>query len=570
MSFVEAMNTPDQTKTGVNGDTVYTEAGVGNRLLTLFTMLNRGLEADYIKKNVKSIIGCVDVSGGDMADLCVLCFQTRDIRGGKGERDLFYVFFEELYKHQPLVAGLLVPHIPTYGCWRDMWELAVNVPALAPTIYAHTKTVFEQDVEFMNKGECGKMSLLAKWLPREGSATWPGLAEQLCAAIYGPRTKTKVYRQQVSALNRALKTVEVHMCGGTWSSIVPSAVPGRNLKLHMKAFLNVDKNGEPRSTIEDRVSCRAHFLEFIEGLKSGKTQAKGAHVVYPHEVVEQMLKHRHSVYRMMEADERNEIDILQGIWDSIRTEAEKSAAAFKKMVPLCDFSGSMDGRPKLVSLALGILISEINHAAFRDHILTFDSVPTWHSFKERANLFSFKGRANLFDKLKSVHDMGQGLSTDFYKACRLIIDKMVAGRVPIGEEPTDLIVLTDMGWDEASRSRDQYNKSPAWKPQVQRIRDEFREAGQALYPGTAGWTVPRIIVWNLRAEFKDFQAKAADDGVLVVSGWSPSVLKALQTGTIEHMSPLAGLRAILDDVRYEPVRKTCASASADADTAPKE
>ena len=560
MSFIEAMNAPEQTKTGVNGDTVYTEAGVGNRLLTLFTMLNRGLEESYIRKNVKSIIAHgasgtrpgedVDVSGGDMVDLCVLCFQTRDIRGGKGERDLFYVFFDELYKQQPLVAGLLVPLIPTYGCWRDMWELATNVPALAETIYAHTKTVFESDVDLLNKGECAKMSLLAKWLPREKSATWPGLAEELCTAIYGPRTKTKVYRQQVSALNRALKTVEVNMCEGTWSSIVPTAVPGRNLKLHMKAFLNVGKDGEPRSTIEDRVVCRQHFLEFIEGLKSGKTQAKGAHVVYPHEVVEQMLKHRYSVYRMMELEQRNEIDILQGIWDSIRCEAEKSAAAFKKMVPLCDFSGSMDGRPKLVSLALGILISEINHSAFRDHILTFDSVPTWHSFK---------GRTNLFDKLKSVHDLGQGLSTDFYKACRLIIDKMVAGRVPIGEEPTDLIVLTDMGWDEASRPTpgctDRKNSSGPWKPQVQRIRDEFREAGQALYPGSSGWTVPRIIVWNLRAEFKDFQAKAADDGVLVVSGWSPSVLKALQTGTIENMSPLAGLRSILDDERYDPVRK---------------
>ena len=336
---------------------------------------------------------------------------------------------------------------------------------------------------------------------------------------------------------------------GTWAAIVPTAVPGRNLKLHMNAFLNVGEDGEPRSTIEDRVVCRDHFLEFIANLKTGKAQAKGAHVVYPHEVVEQMLKYRHSVYRMMDVEERNQIDILQGIWDSIRGEAEKSAAAFKKMVPLCDFSGSMDGKPKLVSLALGVLISEINHSAFRDHILTFDSTPTWHSFK---------GRANLFEKLKSVHDLGQGLSTDFYKACRLIIDKMVAGRVPIGEEPTDLIVLTDMGWDEASRPTsgctDRKAKKDPWKSQVQRIRDEFAEAGRALYPGTTGWTVPRIIVWNLRAEFKDFQAKAADDGVLMISGWSPSVLKALQNGTIESMSPLAGLRSILDDVRYDPVR----------------
>jgi hypothetical protein len=548
MSFVAAMNAEDLTKTGVNGETVYTEAGVGNRLLTLFTMLNRDLEDSYIADSVARIIGCVE-NVDDLADLCVLCFQTRDVRGGKGERDLFYVFFAELYKHQPLIAGLLVSLIPTYGCWRDMWALLEAVPELEDSIMAHVKSVFFADVALLKNGDVNRLSLLAKWLPRERCGSWPGMARRICTALYGVRMQMVVYRKQVSALNKALKTVEINMCGGTWSQIVPAAVPGRNLKLHMNAFLNVGEDGRPRSTIKDRVECRTHFLEFIANLKTGKAQAKGAHVVYPHEVVEQMLKHRYSVYRTMDVEVRNQIDILQGIWDSIRTEAEKSAAAFRKMIPLCDFSGSMDGRPKLVSLALGILISEINHSAFRDHIMTFDSTPAW---------YSFKGKANLFEKLQSVNGLGQGLSTDFYKACSLIIDKMVAARVPIGEEPTDLIVLTDMGWDEASRPTDRSGKS--WKSQVQRIRDEYAEAGRLLYPGTDGWTVPRIIVWNLRAEFKDFQAKAVDTGVLMVSGWSPSVLKALQNGTIESMSPLAGLRSILDDVRYDPVRDVVKSA----------
>jgi hypothetical protein len=254
----------------------------------------------------------------------------------------------------------------------------------------------------------------------------------------------------------------------------------------------------------------------------------------------------------MDAEKRNQVDILQGQWDSIKAETVKSGTAFGKMVPLCDFSGSMDGIPKLVSLALGILISEINHPSFRDHIMTFDEKPTWYRFR--------KGDC-LFEKLASVHDIGQGLNTDFYKACRLIIDKMVASRVPIGKEPTDLLVLTDMGWDAASTVRERANP---WKSQVQVIREEFAEAGRTLYPGTAGWTMPRIIVWNLRGEFKDFQAKAADEGVLTISGWSPSVLKALQNGTIENMRPIDGLRTILDDERYDPVREVCAGAGAGA------
>jgi hypothetical protein len=552
MSFIDAMNSePALIKTGVNGETVYTEAGVGDRMVSLFTMLNRGLEDSYIEKSMDDIIG--NISGvGDLADICVLCFQTRDVRGGKGERDLFYAMFKKLYERRPLVAGLLVPLIPEYGCWRDMWELCERVPEMSETVYAHTKTVFLRDVELLEKGELFKLSLLAKWIPREKSETWPGLGRKLCAYIYGEGEKTKTYRKQVSALNRGLKTVEVNMCNGTWADIVPSAVPGRNLKLHMKAFLNVNKADMPRSTIEDRVECRQHFLDFIDDLKSGKAQAKGANVVYPHEVVKKMMEWRFCVYRTMDAEKRNQVDILQGQWDSIKAETVKSGTAFGKMVPLCDFSGSMDGIPKLVSLALGILISEINHPSFRDHIMTFDEKPTWYRFR--------KGDC-LFEKLASVHDIGQGLNTDFYKACRLIIDKMVASRVPIGKEPTDLLVLTDMGWDAASTVRERANP---WKSQVQVIREEFAEAGRTLYPGTAGWTMPRIIVWNLRGEFKDFQAKAADEGVLTISGWSPSVLKALQNGTIENMRPIDGLRTILDDERYDPVREVCAGAGAGA------
>ena len=38
----------------------------------------------------------------------------------------------------------------------------------------------------------------------------------------------------------------------------------------------------------------------------------------------------------------------------------------------------MNGTPMLVSVALGILISEISHTTFKDKVLTFAETPTWH------------------------------------------------------------------------------------------------------------------------------------------------------------------------------------------------
>jgi hypothetical protein len=241
---------------------------------------------------------------------------------------------------------------------------------------------------------------------------------------------------------------------------------------------------------------------------------------------------------------QDELAINQGQWESIREDTLK-LGGLGKSLPMCDFSGSMCGLPKLISLALGILVSEINHASFKDHILTFDSNPKWHSFS---------GKKTLKNKLDSINDdLGQGTSTNFFKACMCILDKMKEHRVPIGEEPEDLIILTDMGFDGTKE-----RGSDKWSTQLELIRDKFKEASKEVWGNRGaegrGWKVPRIVIWNLSAKFTDFHAKADQEGVVQLSGWSPSMLKALQKGGVQVMTPYQGMRAVLDDTRYDAVR----------------
>lgn len=521
MAFVAAMNAP--TKQGVNGETVYTEAGVGDFRVSLYTMLNRGLEAEYIKQEMAKAR-----TQEEWEDLCVMAFQTRDVRGGKGERDLFRNMFCELAKQKPAVAVALVSLIPTYGCWRDMWELLQSaLPSeVKEAILAFTKAEWDA-----NRPD----SLLAKWLPREKSKTYSNLVPDLARRLidYGcHRQRLVQYRKQVANRNRALKTTEINMCGNSWSTIEPTHVPGRCLKLHSAAFLNkkltrrgvMEELRFPDS--EDRNKCRANFQTV---LKKGES-LKGADVVYPHEIVADCRKYH--------IDE-DVLAIREAQWVSIR-EAAKTAGGLRKIVPMCDFSGSMSGTPLLVSMALGILISEVNHQAFRDHILTFDSEPEWHSFV---------GMSSVREKVHSTCGAAQGLSTDFYKACQMIVNRMEEQRVPVGEEPEDLVVLTDMGWDAAANMRQ------PWKSQIARIQDMFAEASRRVWPEhPTGWKVPRIVVWNLRAAYKDFHATAADEGVVMVSGWSPTIMKQLQGDGILLQTPWSMVRAILDAERYDAVR----------------
>lgn len=528
MAFIAAMNTMTSinTKVGINGETVLTEEGVGDVRVSLFAMLNRGLELSYIRNQLRKV-----KTDTEWEDMFVMALSVRNIRGGKGERQLFYDMFHALTDAKPVAAAALVEFIPAFGCWRDMWVLLQETKS----VEVHDAILIYTTHEF----HYNKTSLLAKWLPREKSKTFKNLVPLLARTLFPGREHRKqlvAYRKQVSAMNHALKTTEINMCGGAWSAIEPTHVPGRSLKLHHAAFLNrtLEREGGTQKRkatnalrfpdSEDRMQCREHFLE---SLKGGK-KLKGAHVVFPHELVQDC---------MQRGLNRESEDILQAQWNSIRS----STVNLGRVVPMCDFSGSMAGIPLQASMALGILISEVASEQFRDHMLTFDSTPTW---------LSFQGMTRLVEKTKKAQMVGQGLSTDFYKACQLILERMVTAKIPVGEEPEDLVVLTDMGWDQANA------KSGGWKSQVQRIREEFQEAGRRVWPDhPTGWQIPRIVIWNLRAEYKDFHATAQDDGVVMMSGWSPSALKSLQNKGVQVRTSMDYMRSVLDDPMYAPVRE---------------
>ena len=95
MAFVQAMNTTAATtKIGVNGETVYTAEGVGDSRVSLFTMLNRGLDPDMLQSAIRQVFADSRKNGQSQMqlDMFLMAFQTRDIRGGKGEKQLFYNF----------------------------------------------------------------------------------------------------------------------------------------------------------------------------------------------------------------------------------------------------------------------------------------------------------------------------------------------------------------------------------------------------------------------------------------------------------------------------------------------
>lgn len=561
---------------GIKGSDVYNASVIENPLVSLSALLTRGADEMAIKKMVNQILS--ESTQKDLEDLIVLAFQTRDIRGGKGERDLSRYIFEALLNNSDYskLTITLLDLVPEYGCWQDLFKLASTTQALDKVCDIVKKQINSDDaaLEIRKKSTWGgeqmpQISLLAKWMPREGDKLANEMATILIPGNMFHGTRMKLYRKKISTLNKAINTVEIKMCGKEWSSIPPNTVPGRALNNYVKAFLNeqLSKRKIRYTSLrhpedQDRMACRENFKKHFSDIAKGKLVAKGADTLFPHEVIKKAVNILEESCNCqcdsdITCDNHTECQYLNGVWTSM-VNAAKESGGLGRSLAMCDFSGSMHSgttgdTPYWVSMALGLLISEVTTNEFKNTFLTFDSNPRLHKLPDTKDLFT---------KLRSFDPriMSQGTSTDFQKAMDLVLEQCKASRVKPGDEPERLIVLTDMAWDLACGSAEysaytgnQYRhvvKTDTWQTHIEMIRESFKRAGEDMW-GVA-WKMPTIVIWNIAASCKDFHATATTPGVVMLSGWSPSLFKILQTeGTI---SPQKALHFQLDNERYDPVR----------------
>ena len=568
----------NHTTVGTKGSDVYTAEGVGDPRVVLNTLLVRGAEPSVIMPHLERLAEMAQTDRQAYEDLWVMLFQNRDVRGGKGERATTQMLWNFMADHLPSrhfeLTRQMLELVPEYGSWKDLFVLAHQRKICDPVYCRVVQIAAEQlkkdkaAVEFnlALAAECQlnpetetkpqKVSLLAKWIPRENRM--PEIAKDIARILFPeasrPSTLMQSYRKMVSSINAYLKTTETFMCSRNFDQIEPSRVPGRCLQKHMLAFLNERKDHTLRHpNDESRMECRTHFQDFFQQAKEGKVTVKARDVVFPHEVVKKIAQNP----RMSE-DERNGV-VAQ--WNAI-VKGAREAGGLGRSLAMCDFSGSMQSStegdtPYWVSMAMGLLIAECTSAEFKDTFLTFDSNPLLHKLPSTYDVV---------DRVWQIQNsgIGQGTSTDFQKAMDLVLANIKRNRVRPGEEPENLIVITDMNWDAAcgSNQMSYYTghsyrhavKTAPWQTHIQMIREAFKRAGEDMWGQPL--VPPRIVIWNVAATSADFHAQKDEEGVVMIGGWSPSLFKNLLKGEIRKMTPMEMVRIILDDERYDLVRET--------------
>lgn len=571
------------TLRGENGTLEYSKEQIGDSRVALFFALVRNLPDERLTELLEhclkqSVLYPLQASQM-ISDLFILAFQTRDCRGGKGERSIFYQLFLELYLYYPLIVIALLPLIAEYGYYKDYFNILSKISKssdytpLQDSIIKLITSQLKRDEEVLDRAsESGEavnvasISLCSKYAPRESNKFQKenkSLFRKLVMSIF-PSTASNdieeerayarakaLYRKMISRLTQVTDVPEVKMCGKRYASIEFDHVPSVSMKKYRKAFAN-EKLGRHeipselsltgnRSNDPDRIECRKNLLTAIKEKKiKGKQN-------YPHDIV-------HTLLLQNNAGSSVELEIFQQQWEDIRNNilriiAERSSATttttttsvnLNKLVPLVDVSGSMNGTPMEVAIALGILISEVNHPLFRDQFLTFQSTPSW------VNLSSAKSIA---EKVTITKQAPWGGSTNIENAFKLIARTIEANQLPESEIP-DLIIFSDMQFNTAIRVKKK-------QTQLQRIANRFAELGIKI--SGKPYAMPRIIFWNLRGNTRGFPAQSSSENVQILSGFSPALFKYIVEGMDisqkKKVTPYDTFRKVMDDERYNAIRE---------------
>jgi len=150
---------------GIKGSDVYTTTT--SPLLDLSALLVRGASAETLAPLLKKCL-----TADQEEDAFVLAFQTRDVRGGKGERKLFDIMLADLYRYRPEKTIALLDLIPEYGSWRDVFRILesslTGENARCKTMVDRILAVITAQLKKDSATPATEsISLCAKWAPRE-------------------------------------------------------------------------------------------------------------------------------------------------------------------------------------------------------------------------------------------------------------------------------------------------------------------------------------------------------------------------------------------------------------------
>lgn len=412
---------------------------------------------------------------------------ARDVRGGAGERELFRQILKYLEKTKVEDAERLMHKAPELGRWDDVMVF-------------ESSFMKQMSFEMVKNALAEGNGHAAKWTPRKGKFA----AELRSYLGWSP----KFYRKRLVELTNV---VEQKMCAKEWDQINFSHVPSLAAARYKKAFY--------RNATE---AYTAYVDELVKDPKDRTMDVKvNAGAVYPYDVLNGVINpYYHANYN---ATERG---LIVSQWEAL-----ENFVGDANVLALVDVSGSMScpagGRTSNskvtcldVAVSLGLYVADKNKGKFKDTFLTFSGSP---------ELLHLKG--DIIQKVNQMVKSKWGMNTDLVKAMSKILSVAKEGGVPQEEMPEMLLIMSDMQFDQCARFDDSAMQMIARKYEA------------------AGYEMPKIVFWNLNSA-DNVPVKCDARGVALVSGFSPSIMKAVLSADIDQFTPEAIMWKAIGNERY--------------------
>jgi len=316
------------------------------------------------------------------------------------------------------------------------------------------------------------------------------------------------------------------MCNNDWKGVENdlSKVPGKAMSKYRHAFLDEiihgEKKGERRHPDDgDRSSLREKLLENVKKIKEDPVSAvnsklhliKGAKTMQPHELIKDILPD--NFYGPVGGIPFKEASPVHEAQWALMVEKVKQAGSFSNTIIMSDVSGSMSGIPMEVSIALGLMVSQIQTGPWADRLMVFSTNPKWYSVPNGAET-TLKEKVEVVAKM----DWAYG-STNLEKCFDMILDFALENKIKNEDMPKQFMIITDMCWDQATSNNQAASNAQKLLLSIMKNKYKFHN-----------YDFPTIILWNVRSNDITFQVSADMPGVITLGGFSINLLKSILEG----------------------------------------
>lgn len=376
--------------------------------------------------------------------------------------------------------------------------VGTDYPEVFEQIVQHVPEYGRWDDLFFDDPKC--TALIKTQLETDTSSEKPSLLAKWLPTINASSASTKAkavvmaknlgmhaiaYRKTLAAIRKKIKIVESQMSANNWKEIEYSGVPSQAARIYKNAFAKHDE---------------ARYGKFIEKAEKGEVKIN-AGTLYPYQI-----------YKSVITDYSR---TLEALWNQLPDYTQG-----KNALVVADVSGSMMGDPMAVSVSLALYFAERNVGPFKDYFLTFSGSP---------QLQHIQGQT-LREKMLSIERSEWGMNTNLFRVFELILSTAIKNATPAEQLPATIYIISDMEFDQACEDQTNF------------------EVIKGAY-AHSGYEMPNLVFWNVNASGSNLPVREDENGVALVSGFSPVIFRI----AVEHKTPLEIMLETINSERYSRI-----------------